>query len=242
MCRRLSLLFVLVVVLTACDGYIEEARVSRDGGVEFAARATVVCTDPLQQAVWGGNPCETIDDAIRTGSIGALPFDFELDPDRVGLVGTGEADRRTIDVTWSGTVDELSTVLVSSGTIRVIDEVTTEAVFIPQSAPADQLRASSDPAIVDERRGSRWAVGQFRVRTPDLVIEHNGDEIQGRIVIWDLDDDRPDEFRVVWTTEDPPRRLWWWAVGTLVLSVVLFMMITIERPRSGVGNDRGGGV
>lgn len=223
-------LVLLLFVLTACDGYIEEVRVQRDGSAEFVAQATVVCTDPLQREIWGGDPCEEIDAAIRTGEIGALPFDFALDPNRVSLVGTGDDDRRTIDVFWEGTIDEVSTVLVSSGSITVLDDLRTEAVFTPADAPDELLRDSPDPGIVDERRTSRWDPAEFRILAPDLVVEHNGDDIQGRLVIWQLDDDRPDEFRIVWSTEDPPRRWWWWALGTILLTGVLIMMITIEGP------------
>lgn len=227
---RSVLLLAAALLLTACDGYIEEARVQRDGSVEFVAQATVVCTDPLQQAIWGDDPCPQIDAAIRTGDIGELPFDFALDPNRVGLVGTGDADRRTIDVTWNGTVDELSTVLVSSGTVRVLDDERTEVVFVPVGAPADLVAKSADERVVAERRTSRWDPAEFRVKTPDLVVEHNGDDIQGRLVIWELDADRPDEFRVVWSTADPPRRWWWWLAGSVVLMGVLILMVTVEGP------------
>lgn len=223
-------LVLLMFALTACDGYIEEFRVQRDGSVEFVAQARVVCTDPLQREIWGGDPCDTIDSAVRRGDIGELPFDFELDPNRVSLVGTGEADRRTIDIAWEGTIDEVSSVLVGSGSITIIDELLTEAVFTPAGAPADQVRNSVEPGIVDELRTARWDPAEFRILSPDLVVEHNGDEIQGRLVIWNLDDDQPDEFRIVWSTEDPPRRWWWWVLGTVVLTAVLILMVTIEGP------------
>lgn len=223
-------LTLVLLVLTACDGYIEEARVQRDGSVEFVAQARVVCTDPLQQEIWGGDPCDTIDAAVRQGDIGELPFDFELDPNRVSLVATGEADRRTIDIAWEGTVDEVATVLVESGSITILDDLLTEAVFIPAGAPADLLRNSVAPAVIDEQRTSRWDPAEFRILSPDLVVEHNGDDIQGRLVIWNLDDDQPEEFRIVWSTADPPRRWWWWVVGTVILTGVLIMVITIEGP------------
>lgn len=229
---KLVLFVIAVIALTACDSYIEEARVQRDGTVEFAAEAIVVCTDPLQQEVWGRDPCGEIDSAIRSGDVGDLPFDFALDPDRVSLVGTGEADRRTIEVLWNGTIDELSTVLVSSGSIRQLDDLRTEVVFIPADAPADQLASTTNPALLDELRVSRWAPGEFRIKTPDLVVEHNGDDIQGRLVIWNLDDDRPEEFRVVWSTADPPRRWWFWVLATVVLTTILIMIVTIEGPAS----------
>lgn len=227
---KLVLFLVAVAALTACDSYIEEARVQGDGTVEFAAQAIVVCTDPLQQEIWGGDPCDAIDAAVRSGDVGDPPFGFELDPDRVSLVGTGEADRRTIDVLWNGTIDELSTVLVSSGTIRELDAERTEVVFTPAGAPADQLRSSTDAGLIDALRVARWAPGEFRVKTPDLVVEHNGDDIRGRLVIWNVDDDHPDEFRVVWSSADPPRRWWAWAIAAVVLSGVLILMVTIEGP------------
>ena len=228
------LIFVgVVLALTACDGYIEEARVQQDGTVEFAARATVVCTDELQQAIWDGDPCDTIDRAIRTGEFGELPFGFELDPNRVSIVGSGEQDRRIVDATWSGTAEDMSTPLVSGGKVRVVDEFLTEVTFDPTGTPLDQLRASDEPAIVDELRRTRWDPAQFRINVPDLVVEHNGDEIKGRIVIWDLDEDRPDEFRVVWTTEEPARRVWWWIVGSVIFTVIMIMMITLESPAQG---------
>ena len=234
--RRLFLFVLAALSLSACDGYIEEARVQRDGTVEFAARATVVCTDELQQAIWGGDPCGVIDDAVRTGEISELPFDFELDPNRVSLVGTGEADRRVIDALWSGTADEFSSVLVSGGQISTLDDVRTEAIFTPANTPATALDASTDPAIVEQRRFSRWEPAEFRITTPDLVVEHNGDKIQGRVVVWYMDGDVPDEFRVVWTTERPALRWWWWVVGSSILMIVLFMIVTIEGPAQAKAN------
>lgn len=234
--RRVFLFVIAALALTACDGYIEEARVQRDGTVEFAARATVVCTDELQQAIWGGDPCDVIDDAIRTGEIGDLPFDFDLDPNRVSLVGTGEADRRVVDALWSGTATELSSVLVSGGEISILDELRTEAVFTPADTPATALETSTDPEIVEQLRFSRWEPAEFRITAPDLIVEHNGDKIQGRVVVWYMDGAVPDEFRVVWTTETPPLRWWWWVVGSSILMIVLFMMITIEGPAQAKAN------
>ena len=228
--RRFFLFVVAAVVLSACDGYIEEARVGRDGNVEFAARATVVCTDELQQAIWGGDPCDVIDGAIRSGDVGELPFDFELDPNQVSLVGTGEADRRVIDALWSGPAEEMSTVLVSGGQITILDDVRTEAIFFPADTPATALAESTDPGIVEALLFSRWEPAEFRITAPDLVEDHNGDRIQGRVVVWNIDGDVPDEFRVVWTTETSPLRVWWWAVGSIILMGVLFMMIAIDGP------------
>lgn len=227
---RLLLVLAVIVVLSACDGYIEEARVQRDGTVEFAARATVVCTDELQQAIWGGDPCEVIDTAVRTGEIGDLPFDFEVDPNRVSIVAAGEQDRRTVDASWSGTAGELTTLLVSPGEITALDDLRTEAVFYPVDAPANALVASTDPDVVEQRRFSRWEPAEFRITTPDIVVEHNGDKIQGRVVVWYMDGDVPDEFRAVWSTEEQPVRWWWWIVGSAILLTILIMMVTLNGP------------
>ena len=111
---RWQLVSVLALLfLTACDGYIEEVKVRRDGEVELAAQAIVVCTDPLQQALFDGDPCEVIDRAVRTGEIGELPFDFEVDPNEVSLVASGEQDRRTVDALWRTSATELDSLLVS---------------------------------------------------------------------------------------------------------------------------------
>lgn len=229
---RSGLLLLAVLFLSACDGYIEELRVQADGTVDFAAQAIVVCADPLQQEIWGGDPCGQIDNAIRTGEIGDLPFDFELDPNRVSLVGSGEADRRTIDVNWSGTVDEVSSLMAGPGRVTQLNDDDTEVVFSSRGTPFETLRASTDPAIVRELANSRWNPGEFRINSPDLVIDHNGDDIQGRIVIWNLDGDEPDEFRIVFTTADPPVRWWWWLLVSVLLMGILIMMVTLEEPPS----------
>jgi hypothetical protein len=236
MLRRFTLVFLAAMSLTACDGYIEEARVSRDGSVEFAARAIIVCSDPLQQEIWGGDPCPAIDAAIRTGEISDTPLGFAFDPNRVSLVGTGEIDRRTIDVSWDGAADELETLLVRAAQITPLDDLRTEATFVPAGAPVDELLNSTDPAIRAELQRSKWEPAQFRATTPDLVVEHNGDDIDGRVVIWFLDEDRPDEFRVVWSTEEPPLRVWWWIVGSIILMVVLAMIVMIEGPAQAKAN------
>jgi hypothetical protein len=231
--KLFAILVAVLVLLTACDSYIEEARVQRDGSVEFVARARVDCSDPLQQEIWGDDPCDLIDAAIRTGQIGDLPLGASIDSNRVSLVGTGEAERRTIDATWNGDVSEVSSLLVTSGSIRALDELRTEATFRPSDTPLEALNSSADEGIIEQLRASRWEPATFRITTPDLVVEHNGDDIQGRVVIWELDDDRPDVFRVVWTTEDPPRRWWWWAIASGSLMVVLLMMVALEgRPKA----------
>ena len=226
----LGLLLLAVLFLSACDGYIEELRVQSDGSVEFAAEAIVVCTDELQREIWGGDPCDQIDTAIRTGEIGDLPFDFDLDPNRVSLVGSGEADRRTSNVSWSGTADEFSSLLAGPGRITRLNEEDTEVIFSSAGTPAEALQGTEDPdlrlALVD----SGWDPGEFRINAPDLVIDHNGDEIEGRIVRWNLDGDQPEEFRVVFTTADPPFRWWWWAIGGTALLLVLAMIVKLEEP------------
>lgn len=222
--RRILFRLVLAIAfaaLTGCDEYIEQATVGPDGSVEFAARAVVVCTDELQQELWGGDPCPTIDAALRGGDVGVLPFDYPFDPDRVALVGDGEQDRRRLDVSWTGTIDEFSTLLISSAVVTEIDENRTELVLTTSGAIADE---------VDEDR-ARWPAGEFRFVSPDLVVEHNGDRIQGRIVIWEIDDDRPDELRVVWTASEPERRIWWFVIAGVLVSAILAMMVFIEGPR-----------
>ena len=227
---RLSFLLLAVLFLSACDGYIEELRVQADGTVEFAAQAIVVCTDPLQQEIWGGDPCEQIDQAIRTGEIGDLPFDYQLDPNRVSLVGTGEADRRTVDVSWSGTVEEMNSLLAGPGRVTQLNEQDTEVIFTSLGTVNEALFATDDPDLVRELSNSRWNPGEFRINAPNVVIDHNGDEIQGRIVIWNLDGDQPEEFRVVFTTEEPPTQVWFFVLIGVILIVVLIMIATLEKP------------
>ncbi len=229
--RWQKFLLLGLFVLTACDGYIEEVKVRADGEVELAAQAIVVCNDPLQEALFEGDPCEVIDRAVRTGEIGDLPFDFAVDPDEVSLVASGEQDRRTVDALWRTSATELDSLLVSGGQVRALDDQRTEAIFFPADAPADILTSTDDPELRALVNRSQWPAAEFRVNTPDLIEEHNGDRIQGRIVIWDLDGDHPEEFRVVWTTEDPPRQLWGFAIAGVVLVVVLGMMLVLEGPK-----------
>ena len=227
---RLVFFLVLAVALSACDGYIEELRIQPDGSVEFAAEARISCSDPLQVAIWGENPCDQIDTALRTGEIGELPFGLTIDPNRVSLVGEGEDDRRDIDVAWSGSPEEFSSLLAGSGTVTQLNDEETEVVFTSAGTPLAQLLASTDTDLVRELASSRWNPSEFRINAPDLVIEHNGDDIQGRIVIWNLDDELPDEFRLVFTTEDPPRQIWWYLLASGLLLVILVMMVTLEKP------------
>lgn len=229
---RARLLFVLaaVLLLTACDGYVEEIRVRSTGEAQLSARATVVCTDELQQALFGGDPCPVIDDAARTGEIGDLPFGYQLDANEVSIVASGEADRRVVDATWTGDAEDMASLLVDGGTVTVLDEDRTEVVFRSTGTPAEALANTDDPELSELLRRSRWESAEFRINAPDLVEEHNGDRIQGRIVIWDIDNTAPDEFRLVWTTADPARRIWWVVVATLVLLGVITMMLVIERP------------
>ncbi len=227
---RLGFILLAVLFLSACDGYIEELRVQADGTVNFAAQAIVVCADPLQQEIWGEDPCGRIDAAIRTGEIGDLPFDFELDPNRVSLVGTGEADRRTVDVSWSGTVEEMASLLAGPGRVTQLNDEDTEVVFSSRGTVFEALENSTDPGIMRELLNSRWNPGEFRINSPEIVIDHNGDDINGRIVIWNIDGNEPDEFRVVFTTAEPPLRWWWWVIGSVLLIGVLIMMVTLEEP------------
>ncbi len=231
MCKRLAILLLLCLALSACDGYIEEIRIEEDGTVDLSGQTVVVCTDDLSQAIWGGDPCEQIDEANRSGEIGDLPFGFELDPSDVGLVVSGELDRRTIDITWAGQAGDMPSLLASGGVVRQLNDEEIEVSFSSRDTPFVQLESSDDPNIVDELISSRWEPAQFRINAPDLVIEHNGDDIQGRIVIWEIDGDEPDEFRLVFTSADPPTRWWWWIGISILFFVVLGMMIVLEaRP------------
>lgn len=226
-----ALLWILgALLLTACDSYIEEARVQSDGSIEFASQATVVCNDELQVAIWGENPCAQIDTATRTGDFGELPLDLNFDPNRVSVVGTGEQDRRELTARWSGQPDELNTLLVNGAEVRVLDELRTEAVFQTADTAFSRLGESSDVDVQDALGRSRWNPAQFRVRVPALVEEHNADRIQGRILVWNLDQNAPDEFRVVWTTERPQRHWWWWILSSAVLGGILILMVLIEGP------------
>jgi len=206
-------------------------KVRADGEVELAAQAIVVCTDDLQEELFGGDPCEIIDRAVRTGDIGELPFDFVIDPDEVSLVASGEQDRRTVDALWRTSATELNSLLVSGGEVRALDEQRTEAVFFPVDAPAQLLEATEDPDLRTLVGRARWPAAEFRLNTPEIIVDHNADRIQGRIVIWDIDGDHPDEFRVVWTTEEPPRQIWGFVVAGAVLIGVLAMMVTLESPK-----------
>ena len=206
-----------------------------DGQVQLAAQAVVVCTDPLQQELFGGDPCDVIDRAVRTGEIGELPFDFEVDPNEVSLVAMGEQDRRTVEALWETSAENLNSILVAGGEITVLDEQRTEAVFFPAGAPGDVLENSDDPTLSGLFSRSRWPAAEFRIATPDLIEEHNGDRIQGRLVIWDLDDDHPEQFRVVWTTADPPRQIWGFAIAGAVLIGVIAMIVILEGPKRAGG-------
>jgi hypothetical protein len=230
---RLRLLVSVVAVmltLSGCDGYIEQVRVEADGSVDFSARATVVCGDELQRTLWDEPPCAVIDRASRGESLTELPFNFEFDPGRLGVVSEGEQDRRRIDATWQGSVTELETLLVSGAEVRALDDGQVEATFSPSGAPQDRLTSSDDLAAVVSSAG--WPAPEFRVIAPELIVEHNGDDIQGRTVIWTLDGDEPDVFRLVWSTDERGIRVWWWIVGAAILTAVLFMMIVLERPAS----------
>ena len=131
----------------------------------------------------------------------------------------------------STSATELNSLLVTGGEITVLDEDRTEVVFFPAGSLNETLSNTDDPELAELVARSRWPSAEFRIQTDDLIEEHNGDRIQGRIVIWDLDDDHPDEFRVVWTTADPPRQLWGFAVAGFVLVAVLAMIVILEGPK-----------
>ena len=111
-----------------------------------------------------------------------------------------------------------------------LNEQDTEVVFTSQGTVNEALFATNDPDLMRELSNSRWNPGEFRINAPSIVIDHNGDEIQGRIVIWNLDGDQPDEFRVVFTTEEPPLRWWWVVASGVIFTTVLGMMLTLESP------------
>lgn len=229
--RRTVLLVLAAIILSACDSYIEEARVTPDGGIEFAAEGVVACRDDLQAAIWGDDdPCDRLDIAVRTGEFGTLPLGLDFDPNRVSVVGQGESDRRTIDARWSGEAEELITLLVSGGEITALDEFRTEAVFRTTDNAFQRLLESTDPEVIDQLRRSQWSPAQFRIRAPAVIQEHNADRIQGRIVVWNIDEETPDELRVVWSTEEQAFRWWWWVVGSVILFGVIFLIIALERP------------
>jgi len=230
--HRALLCVLALIVLTACDGYIEEARITSDRSVDFAAQATVVCTDELQVAIWGGDPCEPIDEALRSGDYGAFPLGVELDENRVSVVADGDLDRRVLDANWTGKAEELSSLLVSGGEVRVLDELRAEARFDSTGTPYDRIQQSTDSEVIEALRRSRWEPAEFRIRVPDLIEEHNADRIQGRFAIWYIDGDHPDEFRVQWTSEEAGQRWWWLILGVLVLLGVVAMIVILEGPRS----------
>lgn len=231
---RWQLLPILTILfLSACDGYIEEVKVRSDGEVELAAEAIVVCSDPLQVELFDGDPCEVIDRAVRTGEVGDLPFDFAVDPNEVSIVAEGEQDRRTVDILWRTSATELNSLLVTGGEVRVLDDERTEAVFFPAGSTAELLESTDDTDLATLVNRSRWPASEFRINTPDLIEEHNGDRIQGRIVIWDIDGDHPEQFRVVWTTAEPDRQIWSFVIAGVVLLAVLAMIVVLENPKRG---------
>ena len=156
-------MMLVVLLLTSCDGYIEQVRVDEGGSVEFAAEATVVCGDELQAALWDEAPCDAIDRAVRGEAIARLPFDFVVDDRRLGLVADGEQDRRRIDATWEGTIDELDTLLVSDASIRSLGDGEVEVVFTPAGAPQDVL------ATVYHHLGIEGSSRCFRCRRFNLA-------------------------------------------------------------------------
>lgn len=131
-----------------------------------------------------------------------------------------------MDVTWEGGLDELETLLVTGGSTTQLDEERTEFTISP--------REVIDSAKTD---AARWPAAEFRIIAPERVVEHNGDDIQGRAVIWYFDGGTQDELRVVWGVEERGFRVWWWLVGSAILTGVLFMMVTLEG-NSGTSGGR----
>lgn len=236
---RLGLVVSMVaalIVLSACDGYIEQVRIADDESVEFDARATIACLDELTADIWGDSPCDTIDAVARGESPDVLPFELGLDTDRTSIVAAGEQDRRRIDVTWEGAVEEFGSVLIEAARVDRIGETTVELVVTPGRSPMEDFLAR--PEAFERLADAGWPPAEFRVVAPGVITEHNADEINGRTVSWFFDRDRPEVFRVRWTGEGPPTRYWWWIVGGSVLVAVLFMMATLEGS-GGRNDDRG---
>ena len=223
---RAIVLLVVVLLVSACDGYVEQATVGADGSVSFEAQATISCDDELQRELWGPSPCERLDAAGRGGDMGALPLGFAFDSDRATLVVDGVQDRRRITTTWEGTADELSTPLLERVELRSIDDSVTELVAIPGQAPI--VRFLGSPGVSERVADAGWPAAELRVVAPDVIVEHNADEINGRVVTWRFDRDRPETLEVRWTTEPPATRYWWWLVGGSILVAVLFMMVSLE--------------
>jgi len=215
-----SAVFAVAVVLTGCDLYVEQASIRPGGEISFLAEADVVCDDEPMNELFGRDPCDVIDEAVTGTSTGDFPFGVEL-PGTVEIESTGELGRREVQVRWSGPVEDFSSLLVSGVTITSDDGDLSTAIFSTNDAPAAFLGA----------RPSRWAAGEFRVLAPAVVVEHNGDGIQGRSVTWVIDDDRPDEFTLTWSTEERGIRIWWWIIGAVILGVVLMMIVYLEGQR-----------
>ena len=216
----ISAVLVMAVGLTGCDLYVEQASIRPDGEIAFLAEADVVCDDQPLNELFGRDPCDVIDEAVAGTSTGDLPFGVEL-PETVEIESTGEFGRREVQVRWSGPVEDFSSLLVSGVTITSDDGDLSTATFSTNDAPAALLGA----------RPSRWAAGEFRAIAPAVVVEHNGDDIQGRSVIWVIDDDRPDEFTFTWSTEERGIRVWWWIIGAIILGGVLMMIVYLEGQR-----------
>ena len=215
-----------VLALSGCDGFIEQVRVTEAGTVDFDARATVACLDELTEDIWGDGACATIDSVARGDEPVGLPFGFAYDPTRAAVVVDGTQDRRRIDVTWEGSVEEFGSVLVERVRIDRVDESTAEMTLTPGRSPAAEFLAT--PGAATRLADAGWPAPELRVVAPAVIVEHNGDEINGRTVSWFFDGDRPEELRVRWDLDGPERRYWWWIVGGTILVAVLFMMVTLE--------------
>ncbi len=225
---------VVCVALTACDSYVERLEVGGDGSARLQARAQLVCDDPLLVEIWGGSPCDAADQAAR-GDTPELPLGPVLDG--TGLVVDVSGERRqTIDLSWEGNLADLPSALVGEAEVRTVDDSTRELILTPAGSAVADFVADAESA----RRVAiaRWPDAELHVVSPDLIVEHNADEITGRTVIWTIDGDQPEELRLRWTVEDPPRQYWWWLVGSVLMTGLLFMMVVLEGSRGRNDNRR----
>lgn len=228
--NRLASLVIVsacVVLVAGCDRYVEQAALRPDGTVAFLAEADIICSDPLQNAVFDRDPCEIINDLADGETTADLPFEFNLD-NAVEFEVSGALDRRTLLARWQGPRAEFRSVLVSGLTITELDGERTQATFTTDGAPAATFAQSTEPGILAALPTSRWAVGEFRAIAPAVVVEHNGDRVDGRTVIWEFDDDVPETLNLTWSTEERSFRLWWWAIGAAILGAVLIMIVVFE--------------
>ena len=228
-CRKVRLSsFALgaILLLTACDGY-REVITLEDRELDLFVSTTVICNDALTVELFGSDACTQLSDgelptAMATMTAASATTEFKVE---------GELDRRTITVTEDDVdADQLSTGLVTSARFDLVDDTTGRVVFDTAASPWSDLRA--DENFDELQRQSRWPDPVFQFVAPDVVTEHNGDAIDGRVVTWNLDGLEDRLLTVTWSTQDPPRRWWWWIVGGVILIGVLFMMMTLEPQRN----------